>query len=244
MPVKIIGSDYSYNMWDNIAMYRGVEPILMDLAMRPEFMHETAKRFMEIAAAEVKQCLEQDLLGTGNMLIHCTAAPVKDLPGPEYDGKITEKEIWGRCSAQIFGAVSPDMHDEFDLAYNEKVFGEFGLLYYGCCEPMHNKVDILRKRFKNLRKISITPWADPEVAADNIGKDFVFAAKPNPANVSMPNFNPEPVKEEIAAYLEPCKRNGTTCEFVLKDISTISNNPDTLTKWAETVNDVVDRYYE
>ena len=76
----------------------------------------------------------------------------------------------------------------------------WGLTYYGCCEPMDMKVDILRKRFKNLRKISITPWADPVRAAENIGSDFVLAAKPNPAFVSHPTFNPGVVEEEIARY--------------------------------------------
>jgi hypothetical protein len=135
------------------------------------------------------------------------------------------------------------MHDEFDLAYNEKIFGGCGLLYYGCCEPMDAKIDILRKRFKNLRKVSITPWADPRRAAQNIGGDYVLAAKPNPAFVSRPAFNPQPVEEEISRYCEACKQNGTTLEFVIKDISTIANNPDNLTRWADTVKGVIDRYY-
>jgi hypothetical protein len=30
---------------------------------------------------------------------------------------------------------------------------------------------------------------------------------------------------------------------VLKDISTIANNPENLTQWASTVNATIDRYY-
>jgi hypothetical protein len=135
------------------------------------------------------------------------------------------------------------MHDEFDLAYNQALFQDCGLLYYGCCEPMDRKVDILRKRFKNLRKISITPWADPHLAAENIGADYVLAAKPNPAFVGTPQFHPEPVEDEIAGYCEACKATGTTLEFVLKDISTIASNPNNLTQWAATVEAVIDRYY-
>ena len=102
---------------------------------------------------------------------------------------------------------------------------------------------MLRKRFSNLRKISITPWADFEIAAQNIGSDYVMAAKPNPAFVNSPTFYPEPVEEEITRILEACKRHGTTCELVVKDISTVANNPNNLTLWAETVERVVDRYY-
>jgi hypothetical protein len=242
LPVQPVGVVFQYNIWDRIAVYRGVENLLMDLAVRPEFMHATARRFAEIAAATFRQYVEQDLLEAHLVLLHCTPACVRDLPAADFAGKVRPKDTWGRCSAQIFGSVSPEMHDEFDLAYNERLFGDCGLVYYGCCEPMDTKIDLLRKRFRNLRKISITPWADPERAARNIGRDYVLAAKPNPAFVSLPAFNPAPVEAEIARYLDACRRHGTTCEFVLKDISTIANNPRNLTQWAETVRRVIDRY--
>jgi hypothetical protein len=108
---------------------------------------------------------------------------------------------------------------------------------------MDSKIDILRKRFRNLRKVSITPWADPERAAQAMGRDLVMAAKPNPAFVSSAAFNPGPVEEEMTRYLEACRRHGTTCEFVLKDISTIANNPRNLTLWAETATRAIDKYY-
>ena len=243
MPVEVGGRALQFNIWDQIARLRGVEKLLMDLVMRPVFMHKTAQRFTEIAAAMFKQYAELDMLDPKLTLLHCTAACSRELPACDFEAKVRAKDVWGRCSAQIFGSVSPDMHDEFDLAYNEKLFGECGLVYYGCCEPMDRKIDILRKRFKNLRKVSITPWADPERAAERMGKDLVMAAKPNPAFVSSTRFNPKPVEEEMAGYLEACKRHGTTCEFVLKDISTIANKPENLTRWADTANAVIDRYY-
>jgi hypothetical protein len=243
LPVATAGAHLSYGIWDDIAKYRGVESLLMDLVMRPEFMHRTAQRFMEIAQAMFRQYVEQDLLESDALLVHCTPASTRELPADDFSGHVRPKDVWGRCAAQIFGSVSPEMHDEFDLAYNEKLFGDCGLLYYGCCEPMDRKIGILRKRFKNLRKISITPWADHERAAQNIGRDYVLAAKPNPAFVSSPRFDPAPVEKEIAGYLEACRRYGTPCEFVLKDISTIANNPQNLTQWAATVNGVIDRYY-
>jgi hypothetical protein len=70
-----------------------------------------------------------------------------------------------------------------------------------------------------------------------------MAAKPNPAFVAMPEFNPHSVEQEITSYCEACRENGTTVEFVLKDISTIANNPQNLTKWAATVKAVIDKYY-
>jgi hypothetical protein len=243
MPVELGGVLPSCNIWDDIARYRGVDSLLLDLADRPDFMHRTARRFMEIAQARFLQYEALGVLDTRPTLIHCTVAHTRELPAKDYAGHARLKDVWGRCSAQILGSVSPEMHDEFDLVYNETLFGGCGLLYYGCCEPLHAKIGLLRKRFKNLRKISITPWADPDQAADNIGRDYVMAAKPNPAFVAQATFDPRPVEREIERYCVACRRNGTPLEFVLKDISTIANNPGTLAQWAATVNRVIDRHY-
>jgi len=243
LPVEVVGTTFGFSIWDYVYQLRGVEEFFMDFAVRPDFMHKTAEKFMEIGAATAKQYEELDLLEANLLLLHCTPACARELPAADFSGKVRLQDTWGRCAAQIFSEVSPQMHDEFDLAYSQKLFGDCGLLYYGCCEPLDLKIDILRKRFKNLRKVSITPWADPEVAARNIGSDYVLAAKPNPAFVNSPAFNPEPVEEEIRRFLDACQKYGTTCEFVLKDISTIANNPNNLTQWCDTVKNVVDQYY-
>jgi hypothetical protein len=243
LPVELHGHVLGGSIWDWISTFRGVDNLLLDLGLRPEFMHQTAARFAEVIAAQSRQMEEQGLLDPDQVTLHCTPACTKDLPAADFKGTVRAQDVWGRCAAQIFSAVSPEMHDEFDLAYNQKLFGGCGLLYYGCCEPLDTKIGILRKRFPNLRKVSITPWADPVRAAHNIGRDYVLAGKPNPAFVAGATFNPAPVEEEIARYCEACRETRTPLEFVIKDISTIANRPENLTQWAATVNRVIDRYY-
>ena len=243
LPVKIAGIQVYYSIWDQISTFRGVDTLLMDLSLRPDFMKKTAEKFARICESLVDQYEKLDLLDPDPRLLHCTPAATDDLPAPDFAGKVRKKDVWGRCHAQIFSAVSPEMHDEFDLVYNSRLFRDFGLVYYGCCEPLDRKIPLLRKRFENLRKISITPWADPERAAAEIGGDYVLAGKPNPAFVNAPVFDPRPVEEELKRYLDACKRHGTTCEFVLKDISTVARNPRNLTEWAETAGRVIGRYF-
>ncbi|HCU34208.1 MAG TPA: hypothetical protein DGT21_01815 [Armatimonadetes bacterium] len=243
MEVELHGHAVSYHIWDMISVLRGVDALLMDLAGRPDFMHRTLERFVEIAEAQFRQYEDLGLLDPDQILLHCTPACTRDLPPVDPSEKASRRHVWGRCSAQIFSAVSPAMHDEFDLAYNQRLFGDCGLLYYGCCEPLDMKVDILRKRFSNLRKVAITPWADAAKAAESIGPDYVLGARPNPAAVAHTEFGAEPVAKEISRYCEVCLANRTPLEFVLKDISTIANDPQNLTLWAATVNSVVDRYY-
>ena len=114
------------------------------------------------------------------------------------------------------------------------------MVYYGCCEPLDNKIDILRK-MKNLRKISITPWADINVAAEAIGKDYVIAAKPNPANVST-GFDEEVIRKELEEIVDAVRKNGCSCDIVLKDVSTVAGKPEHLFKWLEIAMEVVNDY--
>jgi len=90
------------------------------------------------------------------------------------------------------------------------------------------------RRLKNLRKVSITPWANVDKAADSIGSDYVLSYKPNPAFVAVDTFDPEPVRKEISRVLAACKRHGTTCELILKDISSVHNHPENLVLWEKT----------
>ncbi len=106
---------------------------------------------------------------------------------------------------------------------------------------------------ENVRPVVLideVPWGEIKdsaltnvCAAENIGRDYVMAAKPNPAFVATARFDPAPVEAEIARYCKACRDQGTTLEFVLKDISTIANNPESLTQWAATVSATIDQYY-
>jgi len=244
IPVKIAGlsSDYGlgHGLWDTVSTLRGVENLLADLAERPDFMHKTARKLTDILIDKLRQIEEKGLLGAEQAYIHCTPALTDDLERPADYDNIKFKNIWGRAVAQIFDSVSKAMHDEFDITYAAEAMEPFGLLYYGCCEAMDKKIDILKK-MKNLRKISITPWADVNVAAEAIGKDYVFSAKPNPANVST-GFDEAVIKKELKEIVEAVKKNGCSCDIVLKDISTVAGKPDNLLKWAKIAMETVNNY--
>lgn len=55
--------------------------------------------------------------------------------------------------AQILVTVGKEMHKEFEIDYMKKNLAQCGLVYYGCCEPLDTKIDIVKK-ISNLRKIS------------------------------------------------------------------------------------------
>jgi hypothetical protein len=99
------------------------------------------------------------------------------------------------------------------------------------------------KQIPNLRKVGVSPWANVESCAEQIGKDYVLARKPNPAYVAL-RTDPETVRKETEETVKVALKYGCPTEFVLKDISTVSNRPENLIIWANTVSDVLDQYYE
>ena len=127
-------------------------------------------------------------------------------------------------------SVSDAAFDEFVPPYYARWYARFGLGYFGCCDPLHNRIDSVRK-IPNVRKISMSPWAKLEKGAEAIGPDFVFSRKPNPAMVAMDTWAPEIAEKDFADVLEATRANGCPVEFTLKDISTCRNDPVRLWEW-------------
>ena len=237
LPVRISGHNVSIYMWDWISQLRGVTALLEDLVVRPDFSHACAKKFAELNAHTFKSFERLGAIEAAPMYVHCTPATASALPSGDYDGaNVTMKDTWGRGTAQIFGSISPAMHDEFDIEYEKELLKDFGLVYYGCCEPLHNKIDIVEK-IPNLRKIGVTPWADVDVAAERIGKKYVLSSKPNPAHAA--HFDRDTVRSEITQILDACRRNGCAVDITLKDISSGGGSPKNLIEWEKTVMELV-----
>ncbi|NLC69521.1 MAG: hypothetical protein GX754_12240 [Clostridiaceae bacterium] len=243
LPVRLTGiSAFYVGPWDDIARYRGVTNLLIDLVDRPGFMHKIVKKLTEIKLSELEQYEALDLLDAFPTSLHCTPAITGDLPGKDFNGeKVTRKDIWGRGRAQIFAHVSKEMHDEFDISYMIQTVGQCGLVYYGCCEPLDKKIDIVEK-IPNLRKISITPWADVNVAAEAIGSKYVLSCKPNPSAVAVYQLDKDALKKEIGTILDACRKNNCSCDIVLKDISSCCRRPENIFEWEKVVMDMVRNY--
>jgi len=233
--IKLIGVNSYVSIWDTIAHLRGVTPLLYDLAERPEHTHHIVSRLTEINLEYTRQYEELNLFEPEPLILHCTAACTDSLK-PDHE-KVLTKDCWGRGMAQIFAHVSKDMHKEFDIDYMKKIMSKFGLVYYGCCEPLHHKIDIL-EQLPNLRKISITPWADVDIAASIIGNKYVLSAKPNPALLAT-GLDVEVLRRDIGKIIKACYDNNVSFEFVLKDVSTVGGNPENLFLWEKTVMSMV-----
>jgi len=238
IPVRLEGVQIHSGLWDRIAQMRSVEKILWDIVDRPEFIADTVRKFVDMTVSTIKQCEELNLLDAKLQYIHCTGAYTNDLPPAGYnETKTRAKDCWSFGMAQLFATVSPAMHEEFEIDLVKPVYELFGLMYYGCCEPLEKKIGIIRK-IKNVRKISTSPWANIDESADNMGKDYVLSLKSNPAFIAA-EVNEREVRAQIEKAIKACKRSGSPLEIILKDVSTISSKLESLDRWNKIAMEMV-----
>ena len=220
--------------WDHLVRWTGVTEALMDLVMRPEHIHAIMRRMTDAMLARMTQLEEQNLLDYPHPLLRVgsgAAGYTDELPQPGYDpDHIRTIDQWGGATPQIFSDVSPEMHEEFALRYENEVMARCGLNYYGCCEPLHNKMHLLA-RVPRLRKISISPWCDVEKAAGDAHTPYVFSHKPSPAMLAESTFNVKRAEKDIRDRIE--RSNGMPCEFIMKDISTVRGDVDRVIAWCD-----------
>jgi hypothetical protein len=242
LPIRMTGISIWAAVWDRIVFWRGATPVLYDLLDRPDFTHKLMQKMMYIEHKMLDSLEDQNLLEQPQRLVHCAGAHSAELPGEGFDpAHVKAKNCWVSGAAQIFSEVSPAMHDEFEIEYLKPYYERFGLVNYGCCEPLHHKIDIIRK-IKTVRTISVSPWANVNTAAQNMGSDFVMARKPNPSFVAMESMDEKLIAEDIKATLRACAENKTPVEFILKDITTVRGDPSRLTKWYEIVKSTIENF--
>ncbi len=219
LPVEKRGvSAFWFAPWDEIVMLTGVKEILVDMYRRPRYVHRLAEKMVDAWLHRLEKYEKLGLL--------------RDSP----------MRLWGVGAAQVFAAVSPVMHEEFALKHEKRWYERWGFNYYGCCEPLHHKVEVLRRNIPKLRRISMSPFIDFDKAVENVGDEFIFAWKPNPAVLAESSWNPEAVRRDMEEKLEKARRFGCVMEIHMKDISTVRYQPQRLWEWARIASEVSEKY--
>jgi hypothetical protein len=244
LPVRVCGKrTHTYNSWDVIVTWTGVQEILMDLAMRPEFCHAIVRRLTDATLARMDQMEALGLMDHPNPrhTVGSGAAGFTDqLPQSDCDGlHFRYRDVWGSATSQILGEVSPRMHGEFAIEYENETLRRCGLCYYGCCEPLHNKMAQL-DRIANLRKVSISPWCDTVKANANATRKYVFSHKLNPTMFAAERFDKAAAEAELRFRIENSGEHN--CELIAKDISTARCDVQRLTDWTRIAMRVAREY--
>ena len=248
LDVRLQGIDYfRFTPWDDLLSWMSIEQGMYDLAMNPEFMHRAVRRYVDAAIFRAREYERLGLI-TSNNTNTCVGSggygfsDRLPLPTPSgIGGRLIDN--WGDCTDQIFTAISPAMSAEFAFAYENEWASQFHWLYYGCCERLDQKIPELSS-FINLRKVSMSPFADLENGMQQLqGKDIVVSFKPNSNHLTLPEVDYGLMRQELEAACLLARKYQVNLEILMKTIITLRGEPQRLWQWCELATEVVDSIF-
>lgn len=244
IPVRKQGQTHIwFTPWDYLIRWWGIEEAMLDMVDRPDMVHAAYERMVDAWMVELDQFVEQNLLSLDCSNVRIGSGGygyTSELPGTPFDpARVGTKNMWGCSNAQILASVSPQMHWEFAMEHDLRWMRRWGLNYYGCCEPLDRKVELL-DRIPNLRKVSVSPWNNLKRIFAGLGDRYVASFKPNPAIFLDEEWSPEAARATIVEGLKTARAEGcTNVELIMKDISTVHRHPERLWAWADIAMEAV-----
>jgi len=236
-----------YSMWNtdistDLAKLIGLEQYMWYIFDRPQWLHKILA-FMRDAIIKVHNQVEaSDDFSLADQINQAMpySKELKD-PNPSIKG-VKRSEMWWFMASQESTGLSPDMFYEFMLQYQIPIVEKFGLSAYGCCEDLTQKIDYLRK-IPNLRRIAVSPYANAEKSAEQIGEDYILSWRPNPSSMISTGLDEEFVRKHMRDNFKIFKKNKNHFDITLKDVETINNQPENIAKWVKIVRQEIENAF-
>jgi hypothetical protein len=245
MPVEISGT-ICFSMARAIFNMLGMENMMYSMYDYPDEFHRMMESLTEDFLEYLDLFEKEGLCSTANnaqSLAQGTRCFTRDLPNEKNNGMFTLKDMWGYMDSQETSEISPEMYEEFFFPYFKRITDRWGLLSYGCCEPVHNIWNNCISKFKNLRKVSISPWCDEEFMGEVLrGKKITYLRKPFPNFLGVDKeFDEKGFREHIKKTLICAK--GCNLEFAYRDVYSLMGEKYRANKAYNIILDMIDRYW-
>lgn len=225
----------------------GLEQLMLYMYDEPEPLHQLMA-FLRDEHLGLAQWMEREGLLTLNNASDYTGSGsrgyTRRLPQPDWQPgqPVRTRDQWVLLESQETVGVGPDLYEEFVFPYENAIAEQFGSVYYGCCEPVHTRWQVL-KHLAHLKRVSVSPWCDEAFMAEALGSDIVYSRKPNPTLVSTETFDEDAIRADLRHTLQLTKAHGNTVEVIMKDVHTLHGEPDRLTRWTALGREVIDEVY-
>jgi len=244
LDVKLKGvAHISYHLMNQYTDWRGLEQMMTDMFLQPKMLREVLAFMVEGHRRILQQYVDQNLLSLNNDCTYHSSGGngyTDELPKPGFDpARVRPCDMWSSAESQEMAQVGPRQHVEFALQYERKLLEPFGLNGYGCCEDLTKKLDDVFT-IPNLRRVSISPFADVEACAEKLQGDYIFSWKPHPAHL-VGRFDGEMIRSYIRRTIEAAQERGCVLEMVLKDTHTCEHHLERFDRWTQIAREEVDR---
>lgn len=220
---------------------RGLEQIMMDMYDEPEGFHRLMSFLRDGTMQRLDYLERNNLLSLNNDCTYVSSGGFgysHELPQSDYDGQhVRLRDTWGYAESQETCSVSPGMFEEFVFAYQKPILERFGLTCYGCCEALERRMSIL-KGLQNLRRVSVSPWADREVMAEALGNGYIYSLKPHPADLTVIDMDVDRIRKELRNTLNITRE--CRVEIIMKDLMTLRDNPSNVVTWCRIAREEIE----
>jgi hypothetical protein len=217
---------------------------MYDMFDRPQMLQDileilTASALNEIDVMERENAYRlnnkpENYCGTGG--IGCT----DELPADDFDGTVRARDMWATIENQEFAGMGPQQLVEFALKYDAKVAERAGLVYYGCCEAVHDAMDDIIELLPNLRAVSVSPWCDREIAAEKLQDKYLYYYKPNPALICQPKAQWGEAETMVRETLDIAR--DCNLAMVMKDTHTFAGDASRPGQWVKMARQAVEEH--
>ncbi len=214
---------------------RGLTQMMMDMAAEPELMHRLMAHLRDATLGAMRAADETGLLTRNNTGPMTCSDPV----GPDpADGKLGYGNLWIMANSQEFDRVSPEMWEEFCLNYQKPIFEQFGLVGYGCCESLTQKIERVLS-IPNLRIFVCSAWTDLDKVIERAGSDHVIMWRQKASDVVFPD-DTETIRRDLEEGLR--RLQGCHVQIVLRELQTLAGHPDRLHVWTQLAKEAAAKW--
>jgi hypothetical protein len=239
LPVKFVGDGLYSVPTQDIVHIMSMENMLLSMYDYPDLFHELMKRLTDDYVEYFKWLESNKLLlptSSYGRVMQGSLTFTNSLPSC---GEIKTTDMWGFLDSQETVGISPDMFNEFIFPYYKKISDIFGLLSYGCCEPVDPIYDSCLINCKNLRKLSISPWCNEEYMGERLkNSNTIFHRKPSPNYLGVGfELDESGWREHIRKTLKAA--NGCKVEITQRDVYTLNGNLQKIKRAAQIIREEI-----
>jgi hypothetical protein len=136
------------------------------------------------------------------------------------------------------------MYEEFVFPSYSEIARRFGLVYYGCCEPVHGIWERCVSKLPGLRKVSISPWCDEEFMGNALrGSGVIYSRKPSPTFIGVGKvFDEEGFSRHMTRTVSAAR--GCTLEVIMRDVYTLTGDLSKPARAVTILRGVIDRVWK
>ncbi len=244
LPSRFVMNPLGGSMTNPLVHLMGMENYYMSMYDCPETLHKVMDMVTTLYE-RLYDYMEEE----GVLLPTCGMSPLHqetfafnhELP---TDKATKTTDCWGFLESQETTAVSPETFGEFVFPYQDRLVKRFGLLSYGCCERVDAIWPDYLSKWKNLRKLSVSPFNNEDQVGEYLrGSNVVYYSKPRADLVTHPG--PLAEDELRRDFKRICTAaSGCLFEIAQREVMTLRGDMERGRRYVQIAKECVQEYWK